>query len=127
MTVVLVAVEGWVEGCKGNTSASLVSQEWTGGHKKKREEVRQTSGLFAWNVDLDTNSSLLHSPSHLFSPFVSVLCSSSLLSCSLPFISLCPHSPLCFSFCHPFRSWWLSLRLTQPSRTQMRNCSYCTC
>lgn len=99
MTAVLVALKGMVEGCKENTLASLVCQRRAGSQWAKRQEGRQTPGLSVANVDLDTDGSLLHSPSHLFSPFVSLLFPYSPLS--LSFISFCPSFSLCLSPCHP--------------------------
>lgn len=63
--------------------------------------------------------SLLHSPSHAFSPpFVSPYTpTTTTSSVSFSFICLCPPSSLCLFSPPSLRSWWLSCRLTQPSRT----------
>lgn len=101
---------------------------WVGGATgEKRQRGRRAPGLRAANVVLVTDGALLHSPSHTFSPFVSLLALPPLpLSHGVFYLPLPSLLSLPF-FLPSLRSWWLSWRLTQPSRTWMRNCFYCTC
>ena len=105
MTVVLVAFKGAAEGSKKNTLAPLVCQSGARGRQAREQADPQALSLYS-NVDLDADGSevpLLHSPSHLFSPFVSFPPSdASLPPPPVSFISLLSLflSP-CLSFSHP--------------------------